>query len=295
MKRIAILPGGGVKGMISLAAWAEVERKVGRPLSQVFDLMIGTSVGAILTGVFGRGIPSDVALPLFRKVIPQAFRRRGIYPRYNRAPLTRALINHLGFGTKMYELTPRIIITAVSARDKRNHFFKSWQKGDAHLPAVECITRSYAAPMYFGKWRTPGTKHVWFDGGTGSMNTPIIAGIWEAMRQGWLGHEDVHVLCVGTGYSPEITAWDKLRRMRLFRELAMYMDPRDGGMARYQSRNDNLKAAKDLVGKVPGFTFQMVDKRLPKKHDRIDGVKYLQKYELYGRQIAAEVDVGQLR
>jgi hypothetical protein len=281
--------------MMSLAAWTEVERKVGRPPAQVFDLMIGTSVGGILTGVFGRGIPTDVALPMFRKVIPQAFKRRGIYPRYSRKALTRALIDNIGLDTRMSELATRVIITSVNARDKRNHFFKSWQNGDGHLPVVECVTRTYAAPMYFGKWRTPGTKQVWLDGGTGSMNVPIVAGIWEAMRQGWVGHEDVHVLCVGTGYHPEITGWDKLRRMRLFREIAMFMDPRDGGMARYQARQDNVRAAEDLAGAVPGFSFQIVDRELPKKMDCIDGVRYMDKYETLGRQMGSEVDVGMLR
>lgn len=296
MKRILIMPGGGVMGMISLACWDIVERRVGMPLYKFADLIVGSSVGAITGGVIGSGrLTANEMLRLFRSVIPQAFRRTGFYPKYSRKVVTDSLNRELGLGFKMSGCVTRLIITSVRARDKTNHFLKSWQGKDGHLPLVECITRSYAAPMYFGKWRTPGTREVWLDGGTGSMNTPIIAGIWEAMRQGWLREDRVHVLSVGTGYTPEVTAWDKLRRMRWLREIAMYMDPADGGLARYQSRNDNVKAAKDLVGKVPGFTFQHVDVQVPKRENRIDGVKYMGRYEEYGKRMASEVDYKVLR
>lgn len=297
MKRIAIMPGGGVMGMISLACWDVVEDRMGAPLHERFDLMVGTSVGAITAAAVGSGkMSASGMLQMCRVVIPEAFkRRRTFYPKYDRLAITEAFNQRIGIGFRMQECPVKVIITAVRARDKTNHFFKSWQKKDGHLSLVEVLTRSYAAPMYFGKWRTPGTKEVWLDGGTGSQNTPIVAGIWEAMRQGWLGRERVHVLSVGTGFSPEVTKWDKLRRMRWLREISMYMDPADGGMARYQSRNDNIKAANDLLGRVDGFTFQHVDVKLSRRENRIDGVKYMDLYESYGRVMGSQVDYGMLQ
>lgn len=301
MKRILILPGGGVMGAITLSCLEKVEAWTEEHLGlyiHEFDLLVGTSAGGISAGCIGSGkVNAGEMLDLFSDCIPKAFRRRflRVYPRYKRTAITKAILDSLGPGLKMSDLATRVIITAVRARDKTNHYFKSWQPKDGHLPVLECINRTYAAPVYFGKWKTPGTREVWLDGGTGSQNTPIVAGVWEAMRQGWLGNERVHVLSVGTGFSPEVTGWDKLRRMRLFREVAMYMDPADGGLARYQSLNDNVKAAEDLVDKVPGFTFQHVDRRVPRKQNRLDGVKYLDKYIAYGREMAERVNYEDLR
>jgi patatin-like phospholipase/acyl hydrolase len=300
VKRIAIMPGGGVRGVMSLACWERVERyteeRLGLYLHE-FDLIVGTSVGGIAAGCIGSGkVDAREMLDIMDDVIPKAFRRRflRVYPRYRRTAISRAVLDVLGPGFKMRDLVARVIITAVRARDKTNHYLKSWQTADGHLDVLECINRTYAAPMYFGKWRTPGTREVWLDGGTGSQNTPIMTGIWEAMRQGWLGNERVHMLSVGTGYSPEVTGWDKLRRMRLFREVAMYLDPSDGGLARYQSRNDNIKAAEDLAEKVPGFTFQHVDHRLTRKEDRLDGVRYMSRYHSYGLKMAEQVNYEDL-
>ncbi len=287
-------------GCISLACWEKVERwteeRLGLYLHD-FDLIVGTSVGGITAGCIGSAkVGTRGMLDIFDDVIPKAFRRRfgRIYPRYRRDAISKAVLDTLGPGFKMRDLATRVIITTVRARDKTNHYLKSWQTADGHLEVLECINRTYAAPVYFGKWRTPGTKEVWLDGGTGSQNTPIIVGLWEAMRQGWLGNERVHMLSVGTGFSPEVTGWDKLRRMRLFREVAMYLDPADGGLARYQSLNDNIKAADDLAGKVPGFTFQHVDQRVPRKENRLDGVKYMSRYHNYGRKMAERVNYEDL-
>lgn len=297
MRRILIMPGGGVMGIISLACWDAVERQMDMPLYELADLVVGSSIGGLVGGAVASGrLTAAEMLETCRVVIPQAFKRRfRFYPKYDRAPVTETFINRVGVGFKMSGCVTRLVVTAVRARDKTNHFFKSWQEKDGHLPLLEAVTRTYAAPVYFGKWRTPGTKEVWLDGGTGSMNTPIMVGIWEAVRQGWLGNDRVHVLSVGTGYTPEVTSWDKLRRMRWLREVCMYLDPADGGMARYQSRNDNVKAAEDLVDKVPGFTFQHVDVRVPKRENRMDGVRYMDRYESYGRQMATEVDYRKLR
>lgn len=291
MKVIGVFPGGGIMGVISLACWMEIVKKTGKELDELLDLGIGTSIGAIIWGILSTGrISAADLMTRFGDIMPKTFKRRRFwfYPKYSRKAVNHDLDAFVGPDYPMSRCNSKVIITSVRAEDKTNHYFKSWQRTDGPMKLKEAITRSYAAPLFFGKWVGDGS--TWLDGGTGSMNTPIIPAIWEAMRQGWLGKERVHVLSVGTGYTPEVSAHDKMQKMRWLREISLFFDPADGGLARYQSRNDNIKAAADLAAKMPLFSFQHVDTQVPRKLNRIDGVKHMAKYQIFGKQMAKNVD-----
>ena len=49
--RILSLDGGGAKGFYTLGVLKETEAMVGRPLCEAFDLMFGTSTGAIIAAL----------------------------------------------------------------------------------------------------------------------------------------------------------------------------------------------------------------------------------------------------
>src|ERR1044072_7883783 len=46
--RILCLDGGGIRGIIPAVILAEIERRTGRPIHKLFDLIAGTSTGGIL-------------------------------------------------------------------------------------------------------------------------------------------------------------------------------------------------------------------------------------------------------
>jgi len=49
--RVLSLDGGGAKGFYTLGALKEIEGMIGRPLCQRFDLIFGTSTGAIIAAL----------------------------------------------------------------------------------------------------------------------------------------------------------------------------------------------------------------------------------------------------
>ena len=53
--RVLSLDGGGAKGFYTLGALMEVEALVGRRLCEKFDLIYGTSTGAIIAALLGLG------------------------------------------------------------------------------------------------------------------------------------------------------------------------------------------------------------------------------------------------
>ena len=65
--RILSLDGGGAKGFYTLGVLREVEGMVGRPLSDYFDLMYGTSTGSIIASLLGLGLSVDEVIALYQK------------------------------------------------------------------------------------------------------------------------------------------------------------------------------------------------------------------------------------
>ena len=68
--RVLTLDGGGAKGFYTLGVLKEIEAMVGCPLHQKFDLVFGTSTGAIIASLIALGYDIDSILQLYRKHVP---------------------------------------------------------------------------------------------------------------------------------------------------------------------------------------------------------------------------------
>jgi len=289
-KLVLALSGGGVKGAIQTACLAEMARQ-GKTVEP--SLLIGSSVGAINAALIACGKFSPAQHhELFMRSVPEIFERTGWMPKYSRKPFAKVWEQNVG-PLQMQELRFKTIITSVNMVSGRTHFFKSHDAKDGRLSVLSCIERSYAAPMYFGGLIDVDRNAVWMDGGTGNENSPLAYGLVEAVRLGWLQRGRVHVLHIGTGHRPEGMSFKKARRrwMRNLRQVFMYMDPADGGLARNQARRSRIDYVEGVAGALPNLTFQNIDVELPKKLDCIDGVKHLREYEKIGMGLAGQVDI----
>ena len=63
MKKILSIDGGGVRGLIPAMILVEIEKRTGRPIHTMFDLMAGTSTGAVLA--LGLVKPTEDGSPKF--------------------------------------------------------------------------------------------------------------------------------------------------------------------------------------------------------------------------------------
>lgn len=74
--RVLTLDGGGAKGFYTLGVLKEIEAMVGCPLHQKFDLVFGTSTGAIIASLIALGHSVDSILELYRKHVPTVMSRK---------------------------------------------------------------------------------------------------------------------------------------------------------------------------------------------------------------------------
>src|SRR6202044_118558 len=74
--RVLSLDGGGAKGFYTLGVLKEVEAAVDCPLYKRFDLIFGTSTGAIIAALIALGYTIDDIHDLYKAHVPTVMRQR---------------------------------------------------------------------------------------------------------------------------------------------------------------------------------------------------------------------------
>src|ERR671917_1602248 len=144
--RVLCIDGGGIRGLIPALVLAEIERRTGRRIAEMVDLVAGTSTGGILacgltrTGADGRprfsaeelaGIYVEEGPRIFsRSLLKRIFSVGGLVDeRYEDAGLERALQRYLGDAALSDALTD-VFVTAYDIHDRFAFFFRSARARD---------------------------------------------------------------------------------------------------------------------------------------------------------------------
>ena len=216
---ILALDGGGIKGIFTAAILAGVEQQYldGAPISDYFDLVVGTSTGGIIALGLAAGVPAADLLSLYRErgreIFPPRFRalrkvRHFFHAAYQRQPLDSILSGVL-HDRQLRDARCRLCIPSLDGRYGDVYVFKTphhtdYRKdGDAPMTAVAAATA--AAPTYFKPLRHDG--YIFADGGVWA-NNPIMIGLVEALSAFRTRREDIAILSIGCGNTPyRIRPW----------------------------------------------------------------------------------------
>jgi patatin-like phospholipase/acyl hydrolase len=74
--RILSLDGGGAKGFYTLGVLREIEGMINCPLHEKFDLIFGTSTGAIIAALLGLGKTVKQISELYETHVPTVMRKK---------------------------------------------------------------------------------------------------------------------------------------------------------------------------------------------------------------------------
>ena len=200
MYTVLSLDGGGIKGLYSAILLDKIATLLDKNLHDMFDLVIGTSIGGMLAVKIASDMQSTPLANLFtKKNTTTIFDKSlidstvGIFqwkPVYN-GKGKRTIINKMIPDIKLCECKIPVAVTSFQLGNFRPCVFKSWEDKDISARLAADITS--AAPVYFPSVRYNGKWHV--DGGVG-VNNPSMLGIIYAKQ-----HTDkpIRMLSIGTG------------------------------------------------------------------------------------------------
>lgn len=210
--RVLTIDGGGMRGAYTVTYLAELcrawsQRTGGEPidLGKRFDLIVGTSTGAIIACALASGIPLSVVQGLYaakgRQIFPMRLRRwnlplqlflRPWLNRHGARALRRALQDAFGdatFATIFAKRGIALCIPAVEMSQQRAWVFKTPHHvghRDDDTTLVDACMATSAAPIYrslgtVGDEHKPATYNAFADGGLWA-NNPVLVGLVEALE-----------------------------------------------------------------------------------------------------------------
>jgi hypothetical protein len=287
--KVLELDGGGMLGTMFLIVLAKLEEALGAKCCDIFDLMIGTSTGGISGAMLATGVSASDVLNLYRVHNKKIFKKRPLWflnpafyitgSRYKRKYIDDLCDKMLG-DVRMEKTKSILIVTSVNMYDSRStHFFKSYKPKYKNVRVSDCVKATYSAPTYFGYFKDTDNKlkalrpGVWSDGGVGVQNCTLEEAYIECLR---LKERNHWILSCGCGY----TSLDYESDNSLLDQIADFIP-----IAREQAVQSQIRRC----GKEGlGVNFYRVDGRIPKKHNKMDGVEFFDKFVEYGESWAKE-------
>jgi len=220
--RILSLDGGGAKGFYTLGVLAEIESLAGRPLHKCFDLIFGTSTGAIIAALLARGDSVEAVRNLYESHVPK------IMKGHSTARRTSALhsVSRSVFGEDTCAIFKTGIgIVTTNWNDERPLIFKA-SVAQAHgskasfdpffgVLVADAIIASCSAYPFFDRHtvtKSNGDIVVLADGGF-CANNPTLYAIADATLALKHSPQDLRVVSLGVGSYPAPTIWKRAGRV----------------------------------------------------------------------------------
>jgi len=210
--RILSLDGGGAKGFYTLGVLKEIESMLNCPLHKRFDLVFGTSTGAIIGSLVALGYSVDEIHDLYKKYVPTIMAGRSAHARSN----ALSKLAHEVFGVKTFEdVKTGVGVVATKWIIERPMIFKG-SISQAHgrkgtftagfgVTIADAIQASCSAyPFFERKFVTTAMEDnvELIDGGY-CANNPTLFAIADAIAALQKERKDIRVVNVGVGVYPE--------------------------------------------------------------------------------------------
>ncbi|MBJ9625744.1 patatin-like phospholipase family protein [Burkholderia multivorans] len=210
--RVLTLDGGGAKGFYTLGVLKEIEAMVGCPLHQKFDLVFGTSTGAIIAALIALGHSVDAILELYRQHVP-------VVMSHKTAPTRSAALKKLArevFGDANFnDVKTGIGIITAKWLTERPMIFKG-SVAQAHgrvgtfvpgfgVSIADAVKASCSAYPFFERTvvRTAMGEDIELIDGGYCANNPTLYAIADAVRALKHEHKDIRLVSVGVGVYPD--------------------------------------------------------------------------------------------
>jgi hypothetical protein len=238
-RRLLALDGGGIRGVLTLAILAEIEKQLATTtgagpkfrLCQFFDYVAGTSTGAIIAAGVARGMSAQELITFYTSLGPQIFKKEFVLQRlkhlYKSDPLAVLLKTTFGETTTLAPEDLQCLLLVVtrnvttdspwpiSSVPVAKYNARSRPDCNLQIPLWQLVRASTAAPIYFPpeilQWdaKNPDKTFVFVDGGMTPYNNPSFLlyrmATAPAYQLGWAtGERKLMLVSIGTGAAATI-------------------------------------------------------------------------------------------
>jgi len=250
-RRLLAIDGGGLLGLIPAECLIAIEKQLNditgtkKLLCERFDLIAGTSTGAILAAGLALGKTAEELRDFYLEFGKEIFKKLPIWDRlwhsYSSAPLEKHLKDVFKESTTLGSdlLKTQVLIVTKNATLGNDWFFSNnpknrFFKNNSGLPLWQVVRASTAAPTYFPPQEIivpddagNGHPYEFIDGGVSSYNNPGLQVFLEATipeyGNGWpMGPDQVLLMSLGTGFNTMILPEGEAARYNLI-DWARYM------------------------------------------------------------------------
>ena len=226
VRRVLSLDGGGIRGIIPALVVAHLERQMGAPACEIFDLIVGTSTGGILAlGLSlqdqqgGSLLAAKRMVALYERHGAQIFERSlwrklrtagGVFEEaYSHEALEKVLQKYFA-NKRMGDCGTPVMVTSYDIERRKTVFLKSWHPDHSELLCAEASRATSAAPTYFEpvnlQWAEQSATLI--DGGV-FINSPAVSAYAEACKL--FPDEPIAMLSLGTGELTRPIPYDAAR------------------------------------------------------------------------------------
>lgn len=308
--RILQIDGGGIKGIGPTIICSEIESSLGKPIHEIFDLITGTSTGAVIGGALAAGLPAARLKQFYLNDVVNLFKHyrtkwlpwNWLRPKYNRNSFRQLLEVELG-DISVCDTKTKFMATTFNLCSQRTHFIKSWDETDRQWSLVDVISWSaLSAVNYFGKINVPDYEWtyespegntnkikgaVFQDGGQGNNNSTLTFDLTECLAN---DYQNVFILSIGTGDHDVTVKYSKASKWGLIRQAMNFFN-----QARNEAIPNQVAWAKYVDSKRgDDFTICRLNKTILKKQDKLDAYKYVDVYKEMGFELAKKIPFERL-
>jgi uncharacterized protein len=231
--RVLSIDGGGVRGLVPATVLSSLERTAQRPVHELFDLVAGTSTGAILAASLCAPMPKSAAelVDLYLANLRRIFREDPVRKvtsvissgKYDHAILESILEDNFGLAY-LSDCRTNLLIPAYDIENRDAKFFKSWRargimnpsgekRTDADYFLSSIVRAATAAPTYFEPARISSRSGIPLAAIDGAVfaNNPAMCALASARRL-YPDAERFMILSLGTGQLAQPIPYEVARR-----------------------------------------------------------------------------------
>lgn len=233
-KRILALDGGGIRGAVTVGYLARIESllrerhdRVDLCLCDYFDMIAGTSTGAIIAALLATGMETSEIRELYMRLGGKIFQKKRswwkpweiddrVAAQFDSTPIETELRKILGertLGSDVPDIRTGLCIVTKRGDSQStwpliNHPEGMFYEANAPIPLATAVRASTAAPTYFVPELIDvgfGEAGAFVDGGVSMFNNPALQALMVAWLDGFpfhweQGEDRLLLVSIGTGF-----------------------------------------------------------------------------------------------